>query len=106
MLDNKAAAERGHDALDADLGERRALRLVLYDALASEAMGTLTTGVFLAGFAVELGAPNLAIGVLAAVPFFVQLLQIPAVLLVERLRARRDICVDHAVRRFQFPTRF
>jgi MFS family permease len=76
-----------------DLVERRALRLVLYDALASEAMGTLTTGVFLVGFAVALGADNFAIGVLAAVPFAVQLLQIPAVLLIERWRARRDICV-------------
>src|SRR5271165_1723900 len=95
MLDSKAATQSGigHDAPDADLAARRGLRLVLYDALASEAMGTLTTGVFLAGFAVELGAPNLAIGALAAVPFLVQLLQIPAVLLVERLRARRDICV-------------
>jgi len=83
----------GHDTPDADLAARRGLRFVLYDALASEAMGTLTTGVFLAGFAVELSAPNLAIGVLAAVPFFVQLLQIPAVLLVERLRTRREICV-------------
>jgi MFS family permease len=73
--------------------EQRALALILYDALASEAMGTLTTGVFLAGFAVALGASNLAIGILAAVPFSVQLLQIPAVLLVERLRKRRDICV-------------
>jgi MFS family permease len=77
----------------ADPAERRTLRLILYDALASEAMGTLTTGVFLAGFAVKLGASNLAIGVLAAVPFLVQLVQIPAVVLVERLRARRDICV-------------
>ncbi|MGH7248341.1 MAG: hypothetical protein ACREH9_09570, partial [Pseudomonadota bacterium] len=74
-------------------GERRVLKLILYDALASEAMGTLTTGVFLVGFAVALGADNLAIGVLAAVPFCVQLLQIPSVLLVERWRARRDICV-------------
>jgi hypothetical protein len=73
--------------------EQRALRLILYDALASEAMGTLTTGVFLVGFAVALGASNAAIGLLAAVPFFVQLLQIPAVFLVERLRVRRDICV-------------
>ena len=73
--------------------ESRALALILYDALASEAMGTLTTGVFLAGFAVALGASNLAIGILAAVPFSVQLLQIPAVLLVERLRKRRAICV-------------
>jgi len=83
----------GHDTPDTDLAGRRGLRLVLYDALASEAMGTLTTGVFLAGFAVELAAPNFAIGVLAAVPFFVQLLQIPAVLLIERLRTRRDLCV-------------
>ena len=66
-------------------------RLVLYDALASEAMGTLTTGVFLAGYAVALGASNLAIGVLAAVPFAVQFLQLPAVVLVERLRTRRAI---------------
>ncbi len=70
----------------------RTFRLVLYDGLASEAMGTLTTGVFLVGFAVQLGASNFAIGVLAAVPFAVQLLQLPAVILVERLRARRAIC--------------
>lgn len=54
-------------------------------------MGTLTTGVFLVGFAVELQARNLAIGVLAAAPFFVQLLQIPGVLLIERVRDRRAI---------------
>ena len=77
----------------AEREDRRVLRLVLFDALASEAMGTLTTGVFLVGFAVALGADNFAIGVLAAVPFFAQLLQIPAVLLVERWRVRRDICV-------------
>lgn len=56
-------------------------------------MGTLTSGVFLVGFAIALGAGNFAIGVLAAVPFCVQLLQIPAVLLVERLRSRRSISV-------------
>jgi hypothetical protein len=53
----------------AEREDRRVLRLVLFDALASEAMGTLTTGVFLVGFAVALGADNFAIGVLAAVPF-------------------------------------
>ena len=55
-------------------------------------MGTLTTGVFLAGFLVDLGASNVAIGILAAVPFAVQFLQLPAVILVERLRTRRAIC--------------
>jgi len=73
-------------------GPDRTFRLVLYDALASEAMATLTTGVFLAGFLVDLGASNVAIGVLAAVPFAVQFLQLPAVVLVERLRTRRAIC--------------
>ena len=48
----------------ADHEDRRVLRLVLFDALASEAMGTLTTGVFLVGFAVALGADNFGIGVL------------------------------------------
>jgi len=81
------------EARPLDHDEQRTFRLILLDAIASEAMGTLSTGVFLAGFAVALGADNLAIGVLAAVPFSVQLLQIPATLLVERLRARRDICV-------------
>ncbi len=71
----------------------RALRLVLWDSVASEAMGTLTTGVFLAGLAVALDASNVLIGVLAAIPFLVQLLQIPAVLLVERLRQRRRVAV-------------
>ena len=64
---------------------------MVLDALASEAMATLTTGVFLAGYAVELGASNAAIGILAAVPFAVQFLQLPAVALVERLRKRRAI---------------
>jgi len=72
---------------------QRTFRLLLYDAVASEAMGTLATGVFLTGFAVALGASNLSIGVLAAVPSAVQFLQFPAVVLVERLRRRRAICV-------------
>src|SRR5437867_13293315 len=98
-----AARERGRAVLDTDVHHdassfglpspdvaERASRLVLYDALSHEAMSALTTGVFLVGFAVALGASNFAIGVLAAVPFLAQLLQIPAVLLIERWRARRS----------------
>src|SRR5579862_2289574 len=95
VLDDKTEQLSGSvpEATSPEAVERRLLRLILYDALASEAMGTLTTGVFLVGFAVALGAGNFAIGVLAAVPFCVQLLQIPGVLLVERLRGRRAISV-------------
>src|SRR5580658_6755337 len=83
---NRSGAAMAASKLD------RTFRLVLYDALASEAMASLTTGVFLAGFMVQLGASNLSIGLLAAVPFSVQFLQLPAVVLVERIRARRAIC--------------
>src|SRR5579862_9937042 len=95
VLDDKTEQLSGSvpEATFPDADEQRLLRLILYDALASEAMGTLTTGVFLLCFAVALGAGNFAIGVLAAVPFCVQLLQLPAVFLVERWRSRRDICV-------------
>jgi hypothetical protein len=71
----------------------RTFRLLLYDALASEAMSTLATGVFLTGYAVALGASNLAIGILAAAPSAVQFLQFPAVVLIERVRRRRAISV-------------
>ena len=95
MLDRRTNKLSGIaiEAPPAGASDQRLLRLILYDALASEAMGTLTTGVFLVGFAVALGAGNFAIGVLAAVPFCVQLLQIPGVLLVERFRGRRAISV-------------
>src|SRR5262249_47459047 len=71
----------------------RTFRLLLYDALASEAMSTLATGVFLTRYALALGASSLAIGVLAAVPSAVQFLQFPAAVLVERIRRRRAISV-------------
>src|SRR6266568_2193312 len=69
--DLPAARERGRAVLDTDVPHdassfgwpspdvaERASRLVLYDALSHEAMGALTTGVFLVGFAVALGAAS------------------------------------------------
>lgn len=47
----------------------------------------------LTAFALHLSAPNAMIGVLAAAPFLVQLVQLPAVLLIERGRMRKLICV-------------
>jgi MFS family permease len=88
-----ADEDRNDNRSQLETGDR-VFKLVLYDGLASEAMGTLTTGVFLAGYAVALGASNAAIGVIAAIPFLVQLLQLPAVVIVERWRARRTICVS------------
>src|SRR5436853_6106999 len=93
MLETDARTQESSLGWTSEVAER-ASRLVLYDALTHEAMGALTTGVFLVGFAVAIGASNFAIGVLAAIPFLAQLLQIPAVALIERWRARRLISVS------------
>lgn len=70
---------------------RDALRLVIWDGVATQGMASLAAGVILVGLAVELEASNLLIGVLASLPFLAQLLQIPGVFIVERVRVRRMI---------------
>lgn len=63
------------------------------DGVYAQAVGALTAGVLLVGYGLALGASNLTIGLLAAVPFLAQLAQIPTILLVERFRARRAITI-------------
>lgn len=75
----------------------RGLRAVLRDGLCTQGMGTLTTGVFLVGFGLSLGASNAVIGLLAALPFLANVLQIPAVILIERYRQRKRIAVTAAL---------
>lgn len=73
------------------------LRRVLYyrnlDGVCTKAMDTLTGGPFLAGLALALGASNLQIGLIAAIPFLSKIMFIPSVWVVERFRRRRLICV-------------
>ena len=69
------------------------LRMLLYDGVCSQAMGTLTGGAVLVAFAVLLGASNLVIGLLAAVGPLTQLLQIPTVFLVDRTGLRKALVV-------------
>jgi MFS family permease len=56
-------------------------------------MESLSIGVFLTAYALNLGASNLVIGVLAAIPSLTQLAQLPAVYLVERMSSRRIVAV-------------
>jgi MFS family permease len=67
------------------------LRAVIKDGMASTAMATLTGGAFLVAFALKLGASNLVIGLLAAIPPLAQMIQIPSIYLVEKVRNRRAI---------------
>lgn len=70
-----------------------ALKNIIKDGVASQAMGILTGGAFLIAFAVKLGASNMVIGLLAAIGPLAQLLQLPSILLVEKIRNRRAITV-------------
>jgi MFS family permease len=70
---------------------RYGLDILLKEGMTSQALVTMTSGVFLVAFALKLGASNLSIGLLAAIPPLMQLLQIPAILLVEKVQNRRLI---------------
>ena len=70
-----------------------ALKNIIRDGVASQAMGILTGGAFLIAFAVKLGASNFVIGLLAAIGPLSQLLQLPSIFLVEKIRNRRMITV-------------
>lgn len=69
------------------------LRRLMSDAAFATIVGTLNSGVVLVAYALMLGASSTVIGVLAAVPFLTQLLQAPAVILLERLRSRRLVSI-------------
>lgn len=69
------------------------LNRLIYEAGYSSATAALTSGVILTAFALHLGASNLMIGILASAPFLGQLLQAPAIVLIERYRRRKAIAV-------------
>ena len=69
------------------------LRWLTLEGMASLGFFSITTSGFLAAFALALGANNFQIGILAALPFITQPLQIAAIPLVERVRKRKLIAV-------------
>lgn len=66
-------------------------RDLMWDAAFATFVGVFASGVVLVAFALHKGASNVVVGVLAATPFLTQLLQAPAVRLIERLGRRRRI---------------
>jgi MFS family permease len=71
----------------------RATRSLVRDSAWASVCGALFGGVVLAGYAIEAGAGPLAIGLLAAVPYLVQGLQLPATVFVERHGQRKRLAV-------------
>ncbi|MEO1237021.1 MAG: MFS transporter [Planctomycetota bacterium] len=76
---------------------RRGLRALMGDGVCSQTMGVLTGGAFLVALALQLGASNATIGLLAAIGPATQVLQIPAVFVVDRLRRRKLLVVGCSV---------
>ena len=68
-------------------------RVLVHDLAWASVGGAFSGGVILVAFALVLGATPLQIGLLAAIPFIAQATQLPATLLVERLRLRKRIGV-------------
>jgi len=70
---------------------RQGLRMMIWEGVASASLFRIVSSGLLAAFAIALGASNLQLGLLSAIPFITQPLQIPVILLVERLRWRKAI---------------
>ena len=68
-------------------------RWLLGNGIAAQVMETLAIGTFMTAFALHLGASNAFIGLIAAVPSLASLGPLLGIILVERIRNRRLICV-------------
>jgi MFS family permease len=74
-----------------DKETQQGLRNVIRDGLTTSVMSTLTGSTFLVAFALALGASSLVVGLLAAIPALANIIQIPTIYLVEKMRVRRSI---------------
>ena len=72
---------------------RSGLRALTLQGTVMMGFDAITSGGFMAAYALSLGASNSQIGILAALPFIMQPLQIAAISLVERVRKRKLIAV-------------
>ncbi|MDQ8202260.1 MFS transporter [Pelagicoccus sp. SDUM812003] len=72
------------------------LKQLMVDGVCGQLMILLTGGAFLVALAIQLGASNLVIGFLAAVGPLSQIMQIPGIFIVERLKNRKIVTVVFA----------
>ncbi|MDE2801692.1 MAG: MFS transporter [Chloroflexota bacterium] len=70
---------------------RFSLRMMVWEGVTSEALATIQIMGYLAAFALALGANNLQVGIVSAVPFASLVVQLPAILLIERFRVRKAV---------------
>ena len=69
------------------------VRWFAFEGMAATGIYSIMTSGLIVAFALALGANNLQIGILAALPFIMQVFQLPAVWLVEKFRRRKAIAL-------------
>ncbi len=67
----------------------KGLRISIFEGSFAAVFTALTTGSFLAGYALYLGANDFQLGLVAAFPFLAQAFQVPGALLVEKFKKRK-----------------
>lgn len=72
---------------------QKGLKMVIWDGLSAEVMIAFTGSTFLVAMALLLGATNIQIGLLGAMPTFTNLSQLISIILVRRFNNRRAIAV-------------
>lgn len=75
----------------------RASRLITIDGICSMTMASLQGGPFLSAFALGIGATNYDLGLVAAIGFLGQAVQLPSLFLLQHFPHRRAITVTSAV---------
>jgi len=69
------------------------LKWQVRNGVSVQIMESLAVGAFLTAYALQLGASNFVIGLLAAIPALSNLLQLPTVFMVDKVQNRRSIAV-------------
>ncbi|MBI2084372.1 MAG: MFS transporter [Candidatus Aenigmarchaeota archaeon] len=81
---------------DVDKNQLRQLNYSIADGIGAAIMGSLTSGVFLVGFALLLGASPVQIGILSSLPFFASVAQLIGSYFIESGASRKFITVAGA----------
>lgn len=76
-----------------DRDRERGLRALILDGIFAQVMGVLIGGAFLVAYTLRLGGSPRTIGFLAAISPLAQILQIPAMFLIERVRLRKLLVI-------------
>ena len=76
---------------------RKGLNISIWEGAFATAHLTLTSGVFLVGYALMLGVNDFQLGLLAALPFLAQMVQPLAALLVQTLKKRKTFTLNGSI---------